>query len=101
MKGKASRGLGGGATDVTDETHPDNIALLEKIAQVLDDPLVGVDFIIEDASKSWREQERCGVIECNSAPFIDLHLYPLKGKPRDTAGALWDLVYPASKHLQL
>jgi len=96
---KASRGLGGGATDVTDETHPDNIALLEKIAAILEDPLVGVDFIVEDVRKSWKEQPRTGVIECNSAPFIDLHLYPLKGKPRNTAGALWDLVFPASKSI--
>ncbi|MEN9560752.1 MAG: Cyanophycin synthetase [Candidatus Parcubacteria bacterium] len=96
---KASRGLGGGATDVTDEAHPDNIALLEKIGEVLNDPLVGVDFIIGDVTRSWKEQARCGIIECNSAPFIDLHLYPLTGKPRDTAGALWDLVFPTSRRM--
>ena len=94
---KASRGLGGGATDLTDEVHPDNVAMLEKAAAVLGDPLVGIDFIMEDATKSWREQKKCGVIECNSAPFIELHQYPLVGKPRNTAGALWDLVFPESK----
>lgn len=93
---KASRGLGGGATDVTDETHPDNRALFEYVAQVLDDPLVGIDFIIGNITRSWREQDRCGVIECNSLPFIELHLFPLKGLPRDTAGALWDTIFPDS-----
>jgi D-alanine-D-alanine ligase-like ATP-grasp enzyme len=98
---KASRGLGGGATDVTDETHPDNRELFEYVAQVLEDPLVGIDFIIDDISKSWKEQRRCGVIECNSLPFIELHLFPLKGLPRDTAGALWDTIFPDSNpHLQ-
>lgn len=94
---KASRGIGGGATDVTEETHPDNKKLFEYIAQeVLKDSLVGIDFIIDDISKSWREQKRSGVIECNSLPFIELHLFPLKGKPRDTVGALWDLIFPQS-----
>lgn len=94
---KTSRAVGGGITDVTDEMHPDNIALLEKIGETLNDPLIGVDFIMNDVSVSWRDQPRCGIIECNSAPFIDLHHNPLVGKPRNVAGALWDIVYPESK----
>jgi len=97
---KTSRAVGGGITDVTDEIHPDNIALLEKIGKVLDDPLIGVDFIMDDISKSWKDQPKSGVIECNSAPFIDLHHFPLVGKPRNVAGALWDIVYPESKSKQ-
>lgn len=97
---KTSRAVGGGITDVTDEMHPDNIEMLEKIGRVLDDPLIGVDFIMDDVSKSWRDQPRSGVIECNSAPFIDLHHFPLVGKPRNVAGALWDIVYPLSKTKQ-
>lgn len=93
---KTSRAVGGGITDVTDDMHPDNIALLEKIGETLDDPLIGVDFIMSDVSISWKDQPRCGVIECNSAPFIDLHHYPLVGKPRNVAGALWDTIYPTS-----
>lgn len=93
---KASRGLGGGATDLTDEAHPDNILLLENVAKFLDDSLVGIDFIIDDVSRSWKEQPRAGIIECNSLPFIDLHMFPLKGKVRNTPGALWDLIFPDS-----
>ena len=94
---KTSRAVGGGITDVTDIIHPDNIIMLEKIAEVLDDPLIGVDFIMDDISISWHDQPRSGVIECNSAPFIDLHHFPLVGKPRNVAGALWDIIYPKSK----
>jgi D-alanine-D-alanine ligase-like ATP-grasp enzyme len=89
---KASRGLGGGATDVTDDAHPEIVRMLEKVAEVLGDSLVGIDFIIDDVRKPWRQQPRSGVIECNGAPFIDLHLFPLVGKPRNTPGALWDLL---------
>jgi D-alanine-D-alanine ligase-like ATP-grasp enzyme len=93
---KVSRGIGASNTDVTDTVHPENRKLLERIGEVLKDPLVGVDFIMDDVRVPWREQERSGVIECNSLPFIDLHHYPLYGKPRNVAGALWDLIFPDS-----
>ncbi len=91
---KVTRTLGAVMRDVMDETHPDIISTLEKAADVLGSPLVGIDFIIKDISKSWKEQEKCGIIECNSLPFVDLHHYPISGKPRDVAGALWEMVFP-------
>ncbi|MCX6757388.1 MAG: hypothetical protein NTZ44_00690 [Candidatus Nomurabacteria bacterium] len=93
---KTSRGCGGTTTEVTDITHPDNKEMLEKIGTYLKDPLVGVDFIIEDITKSWKEEQHCGIIECNSLPFIDLHHYPLFGKPNNVAGKVWDLFIPDS-----
>ncbi len=93
---KISRGVGASNSDVTDDVHPDNKALLEKIGALLKDPLVGVDFIMNDVRFPWREQPRSGVIECNSLPFIDLHHYPLNGSPRNVAGALWELIFPES-----
>jgi cyanophycin synthetase len=91
---KVGRGEGASNADVTDETHPENIRLFEKVGAVLADPLVGIDFIIRDITKPWTEQNNCGVIECNAMPFIDLHHHPLTGKPRDAAGALWGIVFP-------
>jgi D-alanine-D-alanine ligase-like ATP-grasp enzyme len=96
---KTSRVVGGGITDMTDIVHFDNKIMLEKVAEVLDDPLIGVDFIMDDVSVSWRDQPKCGVIECNSAPFIDLHHFPLVGQPHNVASALWDIIYPESKIL--
>ena len=94
---KTSRGCGGTTTEVTDITHPENVEMLEHVAKFLDDPLIGVDFIISDITKSWKEQKHCGIIECNSLPFIDLHHYVMFGKPVNVAGKLWDLVLPESK----
>ena len=94
---KTSRGCGGTTTEVTDITHPENVKMLEHVARFLGDPLIGVDFIIEDIAKSWKEEQHCGVIECNSLPFIDLHHYPLFGRPQNIAGKLWDLVILESK----
>ena len=94
---KTSRGIGGTTTEVTDMIHRDNIEMLEHVGRFLNDSLVGVDFIIEDITKSWHEEQHCGIIECNSLPFIDLHHYPLWGIPNNVAGFLWDLVMPESK----
>ena len=94
---KTSRSCGGTTTEVTKLTHPDNKQMLEHVASFLNDPLVGVDFIIEDITESWKEEQHCGIIECNSLPFIDLHHYPLFGKPNNVASKLWDLVLPESK----
>lgn len=89
---KVNWSVGGTTADVSDLVHPDNIALFERVAEVLKAPIVGIDFIIEDMSHSWKEQERCGIIECNSMPFFDNHHLPFEGKPRNVAGAIWDMV---------
>ena len=94
---KISRGVGASNTDVTESIHPDNRELLENIGALLCDPLVGVDFIMREVGRSWRAERRCGIIECNSLPFIDLHHYPLNGASRNVAGALWDIIFPAGQ----
>lgn len=89
---KVGRSQGGTNVDVTDDVHPENRKLFADIGRFLDDPLVGIDFIIEDISKPWRPQMPCGVIELNSVPFLDLHVYPFEGKARDLSGMLWEEV---------
>lgn len=91
---KINWSVGGTTADVTDETHPDNIELFEEVARVLKAPIVGLDFIIEDMSRSWKEQDRCGILECNSMPFFDNHHLPFEGKPRNVAALIWDMNEP-------
>jgi len=94
---KVGRTQGGTNANVTKHVHPENIKMFERIASALEDSLVGVDFIIEDIAQSWKEQDRSGVIECNSAPFLDLHHFPYAGEPIDAMGELWKIVFPNSK----
>lgn len=89
---KINWGVGGTTTDVTDVVHEDNKILFEYVAEVLKAPMVGIDFIIPDIEKSWKEQDRCGVIECNSMPFFDNHHLPFEGEPRNVAKLIWDMV---------
>ncbi len=90
---KVNWGLGGTTADVSDDVHPENKELFEKVAEVLKAPIVGIDFIIGDITKSWKEQERAGIIECNSMPFFDNHHLPFEGKPRNVAKLIWDMVH--------
>lgn len=89
---KVNWSVGGTTADVTDEVHSDNIELFERVAEVLKAPVVGIDFIISDISRSWKEAERCGILECNSMPFFDNHHLPFEGKPRNVAGSIWDMI---------
>ena len=89
---KVNWSVGGTTADVTDEVHPDNTALFERTASVLNAPIVGIDFIIEHIDRSWKEQKKCGILECNSMPFFDNHHLPFEGKPRNVASAIWDMV---------
>lgn len=88
---KIGVGYGGSSFEITSETHPDITAALEKAAAVVGDVLLGFDFIIPDVTKSPAEQ-KWGIIECNGVPFINLHHYPLLGKPNNVAQYVWEMV---------
>jgi D-alanine-D-alanine ligase-like ATP-grasp enzyme len=88
---KVNWSVGGTTADVSDEVHPDNAVLFEETARALNTPITGIDFIIGDIAKSWKEQDRCGILECNSMPFFDNHHLPFEGKPRNVASDIWDM----------
>jgi cyanophycin synthetase len=88
---KVNWSMGGTTSDVTAETHPDNIALFEEASRVLGATIAGIDFIISDISRSWKETDRCGILECNSMPFFDNHHLPFEGEPQNVAAAIWDM----------
>jgi cyanophycin synthetase len=93
---KVSRLYGASTTEIAAaDVHPDNMKMFEAIARNVGDPLFGVDIIMENMGRSWRDQP-CGVIECNSLPAIDVHHDPLRGEARNVAGAVWNMIFPES-----
>ena len=82
---------GGTSFEVTHTTHPEIKKILEKAAAVVNDPILGFDFIIPDIARSPDEQ-KLGIIECNGLPFINLHHHPLIGKPVNAAKYVWDMI---------
>ena len=93
LNDKNSRLHGTLTEDVTDTVHPENMTLFRQLGTFLADPIVGVDFIISDMSRSWKEQPDAGVIECNSMPFIDVHHRVVSGRQINVAEYLWNEVF--------
>ncbi len=81
--------LGGDLVEVTNKIHPSNIQLFKDIAKSFDTRLVGIDFIIPDISRSWKDQPSA-ILELNSVPCIEMHHFPSSGIPQNVAGALVD-----------
>ncbi len=77
--------------DKTDVVHPDTKSLFLELSRILNVAIVGIDFICQDISKSYREQP-CAIIEANSLPYIDMHHFPVTGTLRDVAGYVIDVI---------
>ncbi|HDY72677.1 MAG TPA: hypothetical protein ENH90_00760 [bacterium] len=84
--------LGGDLVEVTPQVHPDNIQLFRDIAKFFDIRVVGIDFMIQDTSKSYKNQ-LCAVLELNNLPCIELHHFPSSGTPQNVAKAVVDLFF--------
>jgi cyanophycin synthetase len=74
--------------------HPDNIEMAARAAAAIGLDVAGVDFLTEDISKSYKEQGGA-ICEVNAAPGFRMHAHPSEGEPRDVAGAVMDMLFPA------
>ncbi|MGE0725968.1 MAG: Mur ligase family protein [Alphaproteobacteria bacterium] len=68
----ANLSTGGSAEDVAAQTHPDNIAMAERAARIVDLDIVGIDFLTPDISRSYREVGGA-ICEVNGTPGVRLH----------------------------
>lgn len=93
LRETANLSTGGIAIDVTDEIHPDNIKLFVKAVEIIGLDIAGVDIVAEDISKPIKNTGGA-IIEINACPGIRMHHYPSKGKSRDVAGAILDMLFP-------
>ncbi len=87
---RTGRLFGGYTRELLGREHPKLRAYMERAARELGTPLVGFDLMIPDPERDPDEQ-KWGVIEANSLPYIDLHYLPLEGTPSNVAAAVWDL----------
>ncbi|MDP4151849.1 MAG: cyanophycin synthetase [Bacillota bacterium] len=84
---------GGIAIDCTDIIHPDNADIAVRAANAIGIDIAGIDIVTDDISKSIFETGGV-VVEVNTAPGIRMHLYPSKGKPRNVAKEIINLLFP-------
>jgi cyanophycin synthetase len=98
--GNGNLSTGGTATDVTEQVHPSNARVAELAAQFLALDVAGIDFLCEDISRPVAEQGGA-IVEVNAAPGLRMHLAPTAGQPRDVAGPIVDMLYPAGKSARI
>lgn len=79
---------GGDAVEVTPEVHKSFIKAIDKVAGNIPLTILGFDVIANNISE-LEQNQKWGIIEINTIPFIDLHLHPRVGKPVDVANILW------------
>lgn len=94
LRSTANLSTGGTAVDVTDIVHPDNRTMAERAVKAIGLDIGGVDFLSADISQSYKDN-RAGICEVNAAPGFRMHVAPSEGKPRDVAGAVMEMLFPA------
>lgn len=77
--------------DVTAKTHSENIEIFLRAAKALNTDIVGFDLIADDMALPYSAQT-FGILEANSAPYIDMHAFPTEGEPSPIAELVWDIV---------
>jgi cyanophycin synthetase len=73
LRGAANVTMGGTIEPVLEIAHPDNVALAVRAARVLRLDLAGVDLLIPDIRRSWRETG-AAICEVNAQPEMSPHL---------------------------
>ncbi|MEO8112288.1 MAG: cyanophycin synthetase [Ginsengibacter sp.] len=93
VKPTANLSTGGTSTDVTDEVHPVNIFLAERIAKIIGLDICGIDIMASDLKKPLTENGGA-VLEVNAAPGFRMHVEPSQGIARNAAEPVVEMLYP-------
>jgi len=93
LKSTANISTGGTASDVTDQIHPYNLLLAERVAGIIGLDICGIDLMASDIAVPLNES-RGAVIEVNAAPGFRMHIDPTEGLPRNVAAPVVDMLFP-------
>ncbi len=93
LKPTANLSTGGTSTDVTDEVHPANIFMFERIAKIIGLDICGIDVMAVDLRTPVSENGGA-ILEVNAAPGFRMHIEPAEGLPRNVAEPVIDMLFP-------
>ncbi|NJL85747.1 MAG: cyanophycin synthetase [Leptolyngbyaceae cyanobacterium SM1_1_3] len=93
LRATANLSTGGIAIDRTDEIHPKNLWLAQRVAKIISLDIAGIDIVTEDITRPLRETDGV-VVEVNAAPGFRMHFSPSEGIPRNVAEPLIDMLFP-------
>ena len=93
LKPTANLSTGGTSTDVTDEVHPANIFMCERISKIIGLDICGIDIMAPDLRVPITENKGA-VLEVNAAPGFRMHVEPAVGIARNVAEPVIDMLFP-------
>ncbi|RYF91433.1 MAG: cyanophycin synthetase, partial [Chitinophagaceae bacterium] len=93
LKPTANLSTGGTSTDVTDEVHPANVFMFERIAKIIGLDICGIDIMVKDLRSPINEIGGA-VLEVNAAPGFRMHIDPSEGLARNAAEPVVDMLFP-------
>jgi cyanophycin synthetase len=93
LKNTGNMRLGSTSVDVTENIHPYNRFVCERISKLLNLDVTGVDIISQDITVSLHENKG-RVIEINAAPDFRMHINPSIGKPQPVQKLFIDMLFP-------
>lgn len=80
LRHNSNLSTGGVTINCSKDVHPDNAQLAVDACRAIGLGLGGVDLIIPDIRKSWKDTN-CGINEINHNPGLRIHYYPYLGEP--------------------
>lgn len=93
LRATANLSTGGIAVDRTDDIHPENIWLAQRVAKIIGLDITGIDVVTPDITQPLREVGGV-IVEVNAAPGFRMHFSPSEGIPRNVAEPVLDMLYP-------
>jgi len=93
LRATANLSTGGIAVDRTDDIHPENIWMMERVARIIGLDIAGIDVVTADITKPLRETQGV-IVEVNAAPGFRMHVAPSRGLPRNVAAPVLDMLFP-------
>jgi cyanophycin synthetase len=100
VKPTANLSTGGTSTDVTEEVHPSNIFMAERIAKIIGLDICGIDIMAPNLKVPITENGGA-VLEVNAAPGFRMHIEPSEGIARNVAEPVIDMLFPNKENTGL
>ncbi|HEY9725139.1 MAG TPA: cyanophycin synthetase, partial [Chroococcales cyanobacterium] len=96
LRATANLSTGGIAVDRTDDIHPENVWLAQRVAKIVGLDIAGIDVVTPDITQPLREVDGV-IVEVNAAPGFRMHVCPSVGLPRNVAAPVMDMLFPNGK----
>ncbi len=93
LRATANLSTGGISVDRTDDIHPENIWLAQRVAKIIGLDIAGIDIVTPDISQPLRANDGA-VVEVNAAPGFRMHTAPSVGIPRNVAEPVISMLFP-------